>query len=315
MTAFVYFFSHYSEMSDPVYVFSFAGGLILAFLIADEIRCGRIDMRIVAVTSLATFLVGNLVSVTIGYNAGSFRYTGFANNPNQLIFYIASISLLLAMYDKRFLVLGLPLLVYIGVLSGSDAYVASVTIGAISLVYVVFFYYQKTPLIFNIGVLSLLTAIVVISYGELVHEYLVQIWDEADEGGSRVALLVNAVRASLASPLFGWGAGSFSGIFSPFEGYEAHNNLLDLSMQFGFLVPLAIYGVIIIAMTEALKRRQYVIFAFIVSYLVSGIFHFSARHFVFWVEFGVFLAYISSPRNSVSGRLDEPSAKRVSCAE
>lgn len=101
----------------------------------------------------------------------------------------------------------------------------------------------------------------------------------------------NAFLASVRSPLFGFGAGSFSGIFGPFNGFEAHNTFLDFAMQFGFIYPLMIYGIMVAALFHLLKRRQFLVAAFVVGFIESGLFHFSGRHFTFWVELAVFWYY------------------------
>ena len=117
-------------------------------------------------------------------------------------------------------------------------------------------------------------------------------WISADEGNLRVSLLINALKATAVSPLFGFGVGSFSGIDLPFKGIEAHNNFLDLAMQFGFIFPSIVYLVMISAMVKSIGLKDYILAAVIAGYIVSGLFHFSARHFIFWLELGLLLHYL-----------------------
>ena len=39
-------------------------------------------------------------------------------------------------------------------------------------------------------------------------------------------------------------------------------------------------------------RNDYLIASFMVAYILTGLFHYTARHFVFWVEFSVFYFYV-----------------------
>ena len=88
------------------------------------------------------------------------------------------------------------------------------------------------------------------------------------------------------------GAGSFSGIFNPFEGMEAHNNALDLSMQFGILFPITIYFIMLTALIKSINRRDHLLASIITAFLVSGLFNFSARHFIFWLDISFLFQYV-----------------------
>ena len=63
----------------------------------------------------------------------------------------------------------------------------------------------------------------------------------------------------------------------------------------------------IVAMFKKLEDREFLVAAFIVGFIVSGLFHFSARHFTFWVEFSVFYIYIFhnyNKKNIIIGNKD-----------
>ena len=47
---------------------------------------------------------------------------GFASDPNQLMFYVANLSLMLAIYHKKLLLLALPTTIWIGYITKSDSY-------------------------------------------------------------------------------------------------------------------------------------------------------------------------------------------------
>jgi O-antigen ligase len=100
----------------------------------------------------------------------------------------------------------------------------------------------------------------------------------------------NGLQVVSQSPIVGWGAGSFSGI-RPFSAYEAHSTPIDLAMQFGIFFPILFYSIMIVAMFKKLKDKEYLVAAFIMGFIFSGFFHYSARHFTFWVELSIFYSH------------------------
>lgn len=297
------------QESSPLYVFSFIAGLLIAYLILEFLKDHELNMVYLSRAFFLVFFMGNCLSLVMGYD-GTSRYSGFSENPNQLLFYLSSLVLLLSIYDKKLLFFGFPFLMYIGFISGSDAYILGIFVTVLVYFYARFFYSNKLPLCINLFIMICGSLIIIFIYWSDYGSMVIGLWTSADEGGARVNLMANALNASSLSPFFGWGAGSFSGIDSSFSGSEAHNNFLDLSMQFGFLVPCIVYGIVIFAMIRALKRKQYLVFSFMSAFLVSGLFHFSARHFVFWVEVGVLLYYVLYSDDKRRGKVvfsDSPS--------
>ena len=169
---------------------------------------------------------------------------GFASDPNQLMFYVANISLMLSIYNKKKLFIYLPITIFIGYITKSDSYYLQLfTIFFLFFLYFILFENKikfKQKVVFNIilGIISLIVLII------FYNEFFIEIWKRADEGNARISLLYNAFITTLSSPLFGFGAGSFSGIEGPFGTSEAHNTFLDYSMQLGFLFPILIYTII-----------------------------------------------------------------------
>lgn len=295
VTLIVSVFTIYSDLTSPIYLISFPMGLLISFLIADGIRDKKIDMRVVSLFFLIVFLVSNALTLYFDVGYYHLRYTGFSNNPNQLLFYLASLSLLLVIYNKIYFFISAPFLIYIGFVSGSDAYTLGLYSSLCVFVFLCFFYIRSMSVYFNVLFFLIIAFLLAVFFIPNNIDYLVGLWNRADEGGVRVNLISNALEVIKQSPFFGWGVGEFSGKTVPFEGKEAHNNIFDLAMQFGLVVPIIIYGVIFFAILNALKKHEFLIVSFMVGFVISGLFHFSARHFVFWVEFGVFLYYITRP--------------------
>ena len=85
----------------PEYIISFMMGIALAFLIVEALRSKIIHMPEVVFWFALIFLVTNFISLT--FFAGSLassspdtvRYSGAADNPNQLMFYASCLSLFL----------------------------------------------------------------------------------------------------------------------------------------------------------------------------------------------------------------------------
>jgi ABC-type nitrate/sulfonate/bicarbonate transport system permease component len=112
----------------------------------------------------------------------------------------------------------------------------------------------------------------------------------ADGDLVRLKLMYNGFLATLHSPFIGLGVGSFSGLEYAFQGSEAHNTFLDLSMQFGIIVPIILYFVIFAALFKSIKNRDNLLATIIVAFFICSLFNFYARHFVFWLVIG-FLYY------------------------
>lgn len=300
ITAITYFLSEYSRNSAPEYLLSSALGCALMYLVVAAIRSGQVDLKQLTMWFAITYISANLISIFIfPLNVDVVRYKGGANNPNQFLFYSSSLSLLVIIYWRRLSLLILPVIVYITLKAQSDAYVLSLALIISSYLYLKFFHVKKLSInlniLANLIIFSFAFYVAVIYFGDAIEA----IWLGADEGDGRRSLAWNGFLASLQSPLFGWGVGSFSGINSPFEGNEAHSNFLDFSMQFGFLFTIVLYSIPFAAFFSAIKSNQMLIAAFIVGFIVSGLFHYSGRHFVFWIELAALMQLKSVRKEAI----------------
>lgn len=275
------------SLSSPVYIISYIMGLLLILLLALAIQDG-FDFRIVTITFAVIFISLNSLALILFGSDGGARFSGGADNPNQLLFYGSSLSLLLVIYTKKLQFLFLPLLILIMIKTGSDAYMLSLFVSVSVFIIAKILMITRLSYISSL-VLAIPLVLVLIYIGIIVFgKELLILWESADEGGTRISLFTNAIRASFDSPLFGFGAGSFSGFNSPFEGKEAHNTFLDFLTQFGFFVPFLMYFLMVAFFFSQLRSKQYWVSGFVASYIVGSLFHFSGRHFVFWVELAVF---------------------------
>jgi len=290
---FVSFFAGgFGASVQPQYLLSFSLGVLLLFSLREAVKKGFSFGRMSLFFAI-TFIISNFIYIYFFSSGGEgLRYKGGADNPNQLLFYSWTLSLLLIVYHKKLAWVLIPLIVFIMLKTKSDAYLLSLVL------VVVLYTYFKLFTLKKLGrrgrsILMVFTMIILMVTFLLTYlDDLVSLWLLADEGNARLTLMYNGFLAALQSPVLGWGTGSFSGLRAPFEGWEAHNTFIDLSMQFGFMFAVVIYSIFIAVFFKAISEEDYMIAAFIVGFIVSGLFHFSGRHFVFWVEIAVFLTYL-----------------------
>jgi len=48
----------------------------------------------------------------------------------------------------------------------------------------------------------------------------------------------------------------------------------------------------------AVNRHDFLVAAFMIAFIIVGLFHYNARHFIFWVEFSVFYYYAFYSNNT-----------------
>lgn len=279
--------------TKPEYIISFIMGILLAFLIVESLKAQRIEMGNVVIWFAFAYILSNVITIMFFPSSlESDRYMGAANNPNQLMFYASSLSLLLVIYRPVLSFFLVPVVAWITIKSGSDAY--SLTLFVTIVIYVMIVILFSGRFSFGVGLFFSAIAGSSLLYFIFVNYFdaIVLIWNTADEGSTRSYLMLNALGVLLTSPLFGYGTGNFSGINNGFESWEAHNTFLDFGMQFGIIFPIIIYFIFFSFLFNRIKYGYYMQAAFVAAFIVSGLFHFSGRHFFFWVEFAIFYYYV-----------------------
>jgi len=279
--------------SSPWYVVSFIMGGILAFLLIQALQSQEINFQRLTHYFFYAFIGTNLITfVFFPSLLATSRYEGGADNPNQLLFYASSLSLLLLLFKKKLAIIGLPIITFIMLKTGSDAYL--LTVFATVLCYFVFLFFFSTRIKFSSQFLIFFIAFFIFAF-YLINTYsneLLEIWLAADEGNVRISLILNGLDVVSMSPIVGWGSGSFSGVTTSFGVSEAHSTPIDLAMQLGIFFVILLYSIMSIAVFIKVIDKEYLVAAFIVAFIISGLFHFTARHFTFWVEFSIFYSYL-----------------------
>lgn len=285
--------------TDPQYIIAFMMGITLAFLLVEALRAKKINMGNIVLWFACAYIFTNIITIFLFPSSlESSRYSGAANNPNQLMFYASSASLLLVIYHTKLAIMLVPIITWITLKSGSDAYLLTLFVTVVIYIFIYLLFGKRFSFGVGLALVTIISLILIYFVFANFLDEIVLIWQAADQGGSRSALLINGLMASLSSPIFGYGAGNFSGLDAPFESWEAHNTFLDLSMQFGLLFPFVIYIIFFTFLFNRIKNRFYLQAAFIAAFIVSGLFHFSGRHFFFWVEFAIFYYYVFYDKNN-----------------
>jgi hypothetical protein len=123
VTFVVYFFTDLN--SSPIDIVMFMMGWLIIFLLIKALN-ENFDMKIVIIAYTISFLLSVLISYFFFpsyYSPGvQDRFMGFASDPNQLMFYVVNLSLMLAIYHKKLLLLALPITIWIGYITKSDSY-------------------------------------------------------------------------------------------------------------------------------------------------------------------------------------------------
>lgn len=239
----------------------------------------------------ATIIIQYLVGGSSAYYFS--RFSGGAKNPNQLgLYLVASVCMVAYLPNLGGRVGVVSLATFFGVASMSDAFLAA-AFGAFS-VWVMLRIFSPRAALYLMPALLLIIHITLVYSGLL--DSLNARWAVADEGAVRTVLYLSAIEAwsdSVFSMLFGYGAGSFSGIGGPFQGAEAHNTMLDFATIAGvfgfFLFPLK---PLLMAMNSLSKNLRFAPAA-LVALIAFGLFHFIGRQPIFWVAL-VIIARIAS---------------------
>ena len=292
ITVAVYLLTDYN--SSPFQIVSFAMSISIVYLLIEARKDG-FNLKNATLWFFIIYMGLHFVTYFIypieNTKYSEFMYTGGANNPNQIVYYSQSLSLLLAVFFKKHSLYLLPLVILLTLQLNSDAYFYGLQLAAAFYVFFHFIYIRKYTvgknlLIFLLPILLISALLIYINLDELAFR-----WKLAG-GIGRSVLYFNALDVIKSSPIVGYGVGSFSGKVVPFTGTEAHSNIFFFVSQFGIFFTFAVYFVMVKAVFIAVNRHDFFVAAFMISFIITGIFHYTARHFIFWVEFSIFYYYV-----------------------
>lgn len=219
----------------------------------------------------------------------STRFSGLSLNPNQLalltlILPIISLYLMSRKKIPKYIgLLNIVAAVWIGYQIESDALVLSWVISLFVYSYVAFLKIMKfgnyLKVIVSIFMMSFLVSMLPIATNIL--KDVSNSFDEVSNQSSiRYILWENGIKAFTRSPLIGNGTKSHSGITSPFQGFEAHNTVIDLISMLGLLGLMVILLLFLWAIINSRKNIYYLIL--LLQVLIFSNFHNVMRQPIIW---------------------------------
>lgn len=216
------------------------------------------------------------------------RLLFLSENPNQIALTALGAMFVLAMgfEDIKLMIIGFTAAFIYGSLALSDSYFVSIFI-LLSFLFLKII--LKGRLFLMLGLLWLILILISwpLAYPDSSYiRPLIDLWNSADQGGGRVTLATNGVTAFLASPIFGHGAGAFSGTEIPFMRFEAHNTLIDFLTMGGMIWALIVYAPFFLAARIFFLEKRFLLLGSLMAIVVFSLFHFIGRHPIFWVVWG-----------------------------
>jgi hypothetical protein len=246
------------------------------------------------------------------------RMRGWSNDPNQLGFFCAFLSLTavhLAETAERFdetlaalacVALGL----WVGILTKSDSFVLCMAAaGIVFMIAKARVWMSATAgptvggVIFVFALLSvpfLLAAAAPLApaFVKYVQEESTTVYDDDNQGATRVALWTEAAAKGVEAGLLGYGPGphltSKSFKRPPPAKFEAHNTVMELFTQGGLVAVLAFLWLCLATLLSVWRARLPALTALTFGFIVFSTFHYFVRHPIFW--FAIVLCTLEAAR-------------------
>lgn len=116
-----------------------------------------------------------------------------------------------------------------------------------------------------------------------IEQAATSVYEEGNQGQKRITAWVNGLHAMAESPLVGWGPGAFSGMSGPFQGFEAHNNLIDWGMSTGGIGVALHVALLGWCVWRALKAGTLTLVGAVASLTIASMFGYMLRQPVYWL--------------------------------
>lgn len=239
--------------------------------------------------------------------AGSDIFSPFANDYHQFAYFVAPlpfVGLYIFTKENNFT---LKILAILGVLLSVDiglSTTSSTLLAAWLLAFMVLILFTVTTGLKKMKddaslliVLVCIVSIVVIFNYEQIIEIIDDFFHADSNGGSRLVIWSNAIKAWLYSPIFGLGPGSYSGDHV-FGGYEAHNTFLQILTQGGIVAGI-VYILFIFKLIKMTHKNLFLLCA-VVSLIAYGFGINDLRRTVLWFYYILFY-YLSFKSKGESG--------------
>ena len=247
----------------------------------------------------------------------AYRFRGWAENPNQMALLMLGMPFLgwhLLRRSRRSrhriaYTLAIGCCVLVGVATASDGLriAWAVTLGGLG----VLAWYRAVLLRARGAVmylshlaLPLLAVVLGYTFGDELVAQLERVsqetYEEGGQGSVRTTLWSHGIEAILRSPLVGFGPGSYSGLYGPFEGYEAHNMLIDWGMSTGGLGVLLHVGLLLLIAWRAFKANSLALLGLVASLIMFGMSAYILRQPIYWLLLVLSLTFTERPGSAAA---------------
>lgn len=277
-----------------------------------------------ALTLLRSFVIASLL-IGLVYIAGAAmgfgpffygpRFSGLSLNPNQTAMFALCASLVALVLASKTPVSKLtPVYVAafvvsmaIGVFTRSDAFMICSVFVVFCISYLVAFRlirsFVGTVIVGVFAALVLVAAVAVFDpdlFGNLVKMIQVS-FGAGNQDSDRELLWRHGVAAWRERPIFGNGAGAWSGISSPFQAIEAHNSFIDWLSMVGFVGALPLAYCVSTLLRLNLKQHM-LSYAGVLALTTFFMFHFVFRLPPTWLAWMALLMVDIRPEGTIFPR-------------
>ena len=227
------------------------------------------------------------------------RFSGYSTNPNQHGVLLVTIPFL-AFYLFKNKIIKNWLFVLSIITSSFLAFLIESDAVYYSFIIILFFYFllifKKSKIEVKIFLIFFFTLIFYFLIFDSLMLYIDQTNNNGDQANVRYVLWFNGILAFLESPIIGFGPGSFSGFFEPFESVECHNTFIDLLTNTG-LLGLVFYLFFLTKIFKSFYSKNVILpLLMLSSIIIYSLFHNILRHPTFWLLL-FSLNYISQNTN------------------
>lgn len=221
------------------------------------------------------------------------RYVGFSDNPNQLgvllcaypVLALAALRRRRSRASRALALLGLLAAMLLAMLVRSNTVFAAYILAAAVWVVLRFNFWDSSA---NTGyrlgrllVTLLFSAFAVTGFLFYAMESIDK--TESADANGRFPLWLNAMDGIRQSVFLGVGPGGQSGPLAPFQGDEAHNFLLDITLQGGLLSLLAYLLLLFCLIRHVLQQRSLLAVCLLLAVLTQQVSHYTARQPIAWL--------------------------------
>lgn len=295
-----------TRQSRDLVAFALSAMLVLMMVSQEQldftIQRSSLIVAVLSVVSVALLFLLSQTSHQVGPLGLYYgpRFVGWARNPNQMAFALVltpfllwkHLSMAVSVGRRVVLAILVPITLLVGYITMSDALL--VAWAASFCILLLFQLYRSQSLIgwkrvdilLKWALVPAIVLVLLIVFGSNVYR---NIWNavetmylEGNQGPARIALWKNGIAAISASPFVGFGPGSHSGFGQPFQGYEAHNTLIDWGTSTGMIGVLMYIGLFSWVGYRMWRSRDSVGFSAVCALIIFSLFHYVLRHPLFW---------------------------------